>query len=156
MVQVAGKGYWFTGGQTINANATTTQLVITAASNRIAVIDRIQFGQDGHNNSETILLEVKRATAAGSGGAAVTPQPDQPNQGPSGFTVSKGPTVEPTYAAEESYVAIAVNTALGRDYVLDSGIVIPVSGIVGIRVVNRTGNTNIGSPRCAAHVVEIG
>lgn len=156
MVQVEGKGYWFTGGKTINANATATQLVVTAAANRIAVIDRVQFGQDGHNNSETILLEVRRATGAGSGGAAVTPQPDQPNQGASGFTVAKAPTTEPTYAAEEAYVAVAVNTALGRDYVLEAAIVIPVSGIVGIRVVNRTGNTNITSPRCAAHVVEIG
>lgn len=156
MVEVAGKGYWVQGGQTINANATETQLVITAAANRIAIIDRVMFGQDGHNNSETVLVEAKRATAAGSGGTAVTPQPEQPNQGAAGFSCSKGPTTEPTYPAEVEYLQVPVNTALGRDILLDKPIVVPPSGIVGIRIVNRTGNSNITSPRCSAHVVEVG
>lgn len=155
-MDIPAKGYWVTGGQPIAANTTKTQLVLTAAANRIAVIDRVQFGQDGHNNSETVLLEVKRATAAGSGGSAVTPQPDQVNQGAAGYTCSRGPTTEPTYAAEEPYLSITVNTALGRDYVVMPPIVIPPGGIVGIRIVNRTGNTNITSERCAAHVAEVG
>jgi hypothetical protein len=153
-----GRVYKVSGGQSIAANATETQLVITAPSNRVVRLRRVAFGQDGHNNSETILLEMLRATAAGSGGAAPTPQPVQVNQGAAGSTIGDGPTTEPTYASEEPYLQIAVNTALGRDYVFDpeSAPIVPPSGIAGIRVVNRTGNTAISSPRCELEFEEIG
>lgn len=153
-----GKVYKASGGQTTAANTVETQLVLTAPSNRIVRLRRVSFGQDGHNNSETVLLEVLRATAAGSGGAAQTAQPVQPNQGAAGSTVAAGPTTEPTYAAEEPYLQIPVNTALGRDYMWDpeSAPIVPPSAIVGVRITNRTGNTSITSPRCELEFEEIG
>lgn len=153
-----GKVYKASGGQSIAANATETQLVLTAPSNRVVRLRRVSFGQDGHNNSETVLLEVLRATAAGSGGSGQTPQPTQPNLGTAASTVTAGPTTEPTYAAEEPYLQIPVNTALSRDYMWDpeSAPIVPPSGIVGVRVTNRTGNTAIGSPRCDLEFEEIG
>lgn len=156
MVEVAAKGYTATGAQSIAANATETMLVVTAPSTRVEVIDRFSFGQDGHNNSETVLVEFLRATAAGSGGSAVTPQPDQVNQGATGATVSRSPTTEPTYPAEEPYRKFVVNVALGRDVPVFPPIVVPPSGIVGMRVTNRTGNTAISSPRAELHFNEVG
>ena len=45
-----------------------------------------------------------------------------------------------------------------RDYMWDpeSAPIVPPSGIVGVRVTNRTGNTAIGSPRCDLEFEEIG
>lgn len=153
-----GKVYKASGGQTIAANTAETQLVLTSAATRVVRLRRVSFSQDGHNNSETIVLQVMRATAAGSGGAGQTPQPTQPNLGAAASTVTAGPTTEPTYASEEPYLEIAVNTALGRDYMWDpeSAPIVPPSGIVGVRITNRTGNTSITSPRCDLEFEEIG
>lgn len=150
-----GRIYTATGGQTINANATRTQLVLTAPSNRLVRLRRVAFSQDGHNAAETVLLEVIRATAAGSGGSSVTPVPHEPQQGAAGSAVTSGPTTEPTYGSEV-LLRVALNTAIGREVMWDEGPVIAPSGIVGVRVVNRTGNTNITSARCLLEFEEIG
>ena len=46
-----GKVYKASGGQPISANATKTQLVLTAPSNRVVRLRRVSFEQGGHNNS---------------------------------------------------------------------------------------------------------
>lgn len=150
-----GRIYTAVGGQTINANTTRTQLVLTAPSNRVVKLRRVMFGQDSHNAGETILLEVIRATAAGSGGNSVTPVPMEPQQGAAGSTVTSGPTTEPTYGSDV-LLQTAINTAIGRDIMWEDGPVIAPSAIVGIRVNNRTGNTNITSARCLVEFEEIG
>lgn len=151
-----GRIYSAAGGQAINANTTRTQLVLTAPSNRLVRLRRVMFSQDGHNAGETVLLEVIRATAAGSGGSSVTPVPLEPQQGAAGSTISSGPTTEPTYDSNAILLQTAVNTAIGRDIVWEDGPIVGPSGIVGIRVNNRTGNTNIGSARCLVEFEEIG
>lgn len=149
-----GRIYAAVGGQTINATTTKTQLVLTAPSGRLVQLRRVMWSQDGHNAAETVLLEVLRASAAGSGGSSVTPEPYEAGDPASGSTVTSGPTTEPTYTT--TLLRVAVNTAIGRDIVWDSGPVVPPSGIVGVRVVNRTGNTNIASARCLLEWEEIG
>ena len=149
-----GRIYTASGGQTINANTTRTQLVLTAPAGKLVQLRRVVWSQDGHNAAETVLLEVGRCSTAGSGGSAVTPAPHDPGDPASGSTVTSGPTTEPTYTTV--VMRVAINTAIGRDIVWDSGPVVAPGQIIGVRVVNRSGNTNIASPRCLLEWEELG
>lgn len=139
-----GKRYVVSGGQSVAASGTETQLVVTAPSNRLVRVHRVRVSQVTHNTSEQLSLAAKRASAAGSGGSAKTAEPLEANQGATATTVTSGPTSEPTYTGAELLDA-AWNTLSGRDVYLPPGseIAVPPSGILGFYVVAPSGATTV-------------
>jgi hypothetical protein len=137
-----GRVYVVAGGQSTAASATETAVRITAPANRIVRIRRVRVSQVTHGTSEQYTLAAKLASAAGSGGAARTPVPLQPQQGAAGSTAESGPTSEPTYTGSE-LILVGWNSLTGRDLFLPDGdeIVVAPSGIIGFYVVSAGGLT---------------
>lgn len=150
------KVYTVAGGQSTAASATETAVRITAAADRMVLIRRVRVSQITHGTSEQYTLACKRASAAGSGGAAKTPVPIQAQQGASGATAESGPSTEPTYTGSELFV-VGWNSLTGRDIFFPEGseLVVPVSGIIGFYVVAGAGLTTF-VPSVEVEFAELG
>lgn len=156
---LAEKLYAVDGGQEVDASggdATETQLILTAPSNRITVIKRIRVSQGDHVSSEQYRLVVQRCDADGSGGSNPTPRPLQENQGSAGTTVRAGAMSEPTYTSGAELVDVYWNSLVGRDLVFqDEELVISPAEIVGIFVFAPSGS-NAFTPNTEVIFGEIG
>jgi len=149
--------YQARGGQSTAASGTETALVITAPSDCVVEIRRIRVSQNTHNSSEGYGLTVQRATAAGSGGAAVTAQPFEPSDAATSATVASGPTTEPTYTAGAIVADCNWNAVVGRDIVWapGEGPKLAPTNILGIFVTSPAGATTF-TPSVEIEFAEIG
>ncbi len=151
-----GRVYTVAGGQSTAASATETAVRITAPADRIVRIRRVRVSQVTHGTSEQYTLACKRASAAGSGGAAKTPVPIQPLQGAAGSTAESGPTTEPTYTGSELFI-LGWNSLQVRDVWFPEGseIVLGPTNILGIYVVSGGGLTTF-TPSVEVEFEELG
>ena len=143
-------------GSSVAANSTKTLVVITAPSNRIVRVKRIRGSQRTINGSQQMLISLQRASAAGTS-TANTPAPDEDNGGAAGSTVGVNCTVEPTYTAGKVLASDDWNALMGSDlyWPPEDRKVVPPSGIVGIALINPTGNSAV-APDMVVEFEEIG
>lgn len=147
------KGAVIQAGQSCAASATETHIEITAASTRLARIDRIKVSQVTHKTSEQYALLGQRVTTTGTG-TAYTPLLDEPNAGAIGAVVEINSSVEPTYTASTITFDQGWNSLGGRDWP-GLNIWIAPSALYGIYSVIPSGATT-HTPKVDCHIEEWG
>lgn len=152
-----GRVYTASGGQSVGSGAVETALVITAPADAVERIRRIRCSQEDHVVSEMYLVELLRASAAGSGGSSVTPAPKETGDSACGATVATGPTTEPTYSAVDPLLKQSWNAVLGFEiyWPEGEGPVLSPSAIAGIRISNTNGDETF-TPLVTVELDEIG
>lgn len=155
-----GRKYTVEGSQEVDGSGgavTETMLVATNPSDLVTTLTRIRTSQRTHLIAELYLLEVQRASAAGSGGSAPTPSKKDLGDPASTVVWGAGPTSEPTYSANTLLFSRNWNSTLGMEIVWteDEGPVIPPDGIVGIKITAPTGTTAF-TPECEVEFTEKG
>lgn len=147
------KGSVIVAGQSSAASTTETNIEITAASTRLAQIDRVRVGQATHKTSEQYEVRGQRVTTTGTG-TAYTPLLEEPNAGAVGMVVEIDSSVEPTYTASTVTFDQFWNSLGGRDWPA-LPIWIAPSALYGLACITPAGATTY-VPRLEAHTQEWG
>ncbi len=108
--------YTISGGQSVAAAATETGLSLGTPGDLVMELLSVRCGQQTHETAEQYLLEILRASDAGSGGTTPTPAPRDEGDVASSVTVQDGPSTEPTYTGEPLF-SREWNSTLGMEKV---------------------------------------
>ena len=111
--------------QNVSVAAAQDMLAVYAGANM--AFEVVSFGVGPSNTTvENLLINVKRLPATvttGSGGAAVTPAPDQDSDSSAQVTARRNDTTQATTSGTATYhYSSAVNEVNGIDYIFPTGL----------------------------------
>ena len=124
------------------ASATETGASLETPNDLVMKLRAVRVGQQTHATSENYLLEVMRASDAGSGGGTPVPEKHDSGDVASSVSVQAGPSTEPTYTGVP-LLSRYFNATLGMEKVWtekDAPRVSP-SAFIGGRVTAGAGAT---------------